>query len=328
MLRAETTRTLGDWIYEDILCQWGSLCEIVTDNSPAFLKAMEYLSKRYHLNHIHISGYNSHANSTVERSHFDVRQSLFKVVDGDQKRWSMGVYSVFWAERVTPCKCMGCSPYFAVTGAHPILPFDIAEATYLQPPPNSVMSTTNLISRRAIALQKRSTDINTLYSKVYQARLKAAQRFEQQHLRTLKDFDFQHGSLVLMHNTQIEKSLNKKMCTDYIGPLIVVSPNYGGAYILAELDGTVLHRPIAAFRLLPYFACKSIPLPPDIIDIDDTRLREMEHSLDTDGDEEDTYQNPTDTLVESSPPISIYLIIFPLILLFSYLISFYAKDTI
>jgi hypothetical protein len=130
---------------------------------------MEYLSKCYHLNHICISGYNSHANGTVERSHFDVHQSLFKVVDGDQKRWSLGVYSVFWAERVTPRKCMGCSPYFAITGAHPILPFDIAEATYLQPPPNSVMLTTNLISRHTIALQKHAADINTLYSKVYQA---------------------------------------------------------------------------------------------------------------------------------------------------------------
>jgi hypothetical protein len=131
MLRAETARTLGDWIYEDILCQWGSLHEIVTDNGPAFLKAMEYLSKRYHLNHIRISGYNSRANGTVERSHFDVHQSLFKVIDSDQKRWSLGVYSVFWAERVTPRKRMGCSPYFAITGAHPILPVDIAEATYL-----------------------------------------------------------------------------------------------------------------------------------------------------------------------------------------------------
>jgi hypothetical protein len=115
---------------------------------------MEYLLKRYHLNHIRISGYKSHTNGTVERSHFDVRQPLFKVVDGDQKRWSLGVYSVFWTERVTPRKRMGCSPYFAVTGAHPILPFDIAEATYLQLPPNSIMSTTNLISRHAIALQK------------------------------------------------------------------------------------------------------------------------------------------------------------------------------
>jgi hypothetical protein len=174
MLRAETTRMLGDWIYEDILYRWGSLCEIVTDNGPVFLKVIEYLWKQYHLNHIRISGYKSHANGTVERSHFDVRQSLFKVVDGDQKQWSLAVYSVFWAERVTPCKCMGCSPYFVITGAHPILPFNIAEATFLQPPPNSVMSTTNLISPCAIALQKCSADVNNLYSKVYQARLKAA----------------------------------------------------------------------------------------------------------------------------------------------------------
>jgi hypothetical protein len=153
------------------------------------------------------------------------------------------------------------------------------------------MSTTNLISRCAIALQQCSADVNTLYSKVYQARLKAARRFEEQHLHTLKDFDFPRGSLVLMHNTQIEKSLNKKMRARYIGPLIVVSCNYGGAYIVTELDGTVLHRPIAAFCLLPYFACKSIPLPPDFIDIDNTRLCEMEHSLVADGDEEDTWRH-------------------------------------
>jgi hypothetical protein len=83
-----------------------------------------------------------------------------------------------------------------------------------------------------------------------------------------------------------------------MGPLIVVSHNYGGAYILSELDGTVLHRPIATFHLLPYFPHKSIPLPPDIIDIDDTHLQEMEHSLDADGDKEDTYQNPTDNLTK------------------------------
>jgi hypothetical protein len=85
MLRAETARMLGDLFYEDILCQWGSLCEIVTDNGPAYLKAMEYLSKHYHLNHIWISSYNSHANGMVEYSYFDVCQSLFKVINSGQK---------------------------------------------------------------------------------------------------------------------------------------------------------------------------------------------------------------------------------------------------
>ena len=48
-LCAKTAKILGDWIFEDILCRWGMLCEIVTDNSPAFVKALDYLSKRYHI---------------------------------------------------------------------------------------------------------------------------------------------------------------------------------------------------------------------------------------------------------------------------------------
>jgi hypothetical protein len=115
---------------------------------------MEYLAKQYHIRHIRISGYNSRANGLVKRAHFDVRQSLFKAVDGDQTKWSIGVHSVFWAERITVCKRMGCSPYFTVTGSHPLIPLDISEATYLQPPPDSILSSTDLISQRAIALQK------------------------------------------------------------------------------------------------------------------------------------------------------------------------------
>src|ERR1700677_4239668 len=157
-------------------------------------------------------------------------------------------------------KRMGCSLYFAVTGAHPVLLFDISEATYLQPAPTSILSTTDLIVRRAIALQKRSADVEKLYSKVYHARLKAAVRFEKSHAKTIRNFDFKRGDLVLMRNTKIEKSLNQKMRPRYLGPLIVVLRNYGGAYILCELHRTVLHCHIAAFQVILYFACKSLPL--------------------------------------------------------------------
>jgi hypothetical protein len=101
-----------------------------------------------------------------------------------------------------------------------------------------------------------------------------------------------------MHNTRIEKSLNKKMRTRYIGPLIVVLRNYGSAHILSELDGTVLHHPIAVFHLLPYFPCKSLLLPSDIIDIDNTHIQDMEHSFDINRDEEDTHNNLTDHITK------------------------------
>ena len=89
-----------------------------------------------------------------------------------------------------------------------------------------------------------------------------------------------------MRNTKIEKSLNRKMRPRYLGPLIVLSRNKGGAYIVCELDGTVYHRPIAAFRLIPYFARKEIDFPESAIDIDTRRLRELESSEDADFDDE------------------------------------------
>jgi hypothetical protein len=84
----------------------------------------------------------------------------------------------------------------------------------------------------------------------------------------------------------------------YIGPLIIISRNYGGAYILAELDGTVLHRPIAAFHLLPYFTHKNISLPDELIDIDIACLQEMEKSINTDRDEENIHKTIINTINE------------------------------
>ena len=48
-LRRETSNTIGDWMYEDIICRWGSLYEVVTDNGGPFIAALEYLAKRYHI---------------------------------------------------------------------------------------------------------------------------------------------------------------------------------------------------------------------------------------------------------------------------------------
>jgi hypothetical protein len=205
------------------LCRWGTISEIVTDNGPDFIKALDYLKKKYHIVHIRISGYNSWANGIVERSHFDVRQALFKAVDGVQSQWSKAVFTIFWADRITIRRRMGCSPYFAATGTHLILPLDITEATYLLPPPASTLSTTDLIASRAIALQKCKSHLSTLHSKVMAARVQAAVRFKREHSATVRDFNFGRGDLVLVCNTAIEKALNRKMRARYLGPLVVVS---------------------------------------------------------------------------------------------------------
>ena len=125
-----------------------------------------------------------------------------------------------------------------------------------------------------------------LHSKVYNARLKEAVQFKKEHSHTIRDYDFKLGDLVLIRNTAIENSLNRKMRSRYLGPLIVISRNQGGAYIVTELDGAVFDRPIAAFRVIPYFARTKLELPPldKLIDISRNHLAEMEASNQADPD--------------------------------------------
>jgi hypothetical protein len=178
MLRKETVQTLGDWIFQDVLCCWGTLVEIVSDNGKPFVAALSYLEKKYHIKHIHISGYNSCTNGIVKCLHFDIHQALFKAADGDQRCRAQVAHSVFWSEHVTPRKRMGYSLYYAATGTHPILPFDIIEANYLLPPPDSLLATTDLIVQRAIALQKWADDLAQLHDCVFKEHSHATACFE------------------------------------------------------------------------------------------------------------------------------------------------------
>ena len=136
-------------------------------------------------------------------------------------------------------------------------------------------------------MQKRDEDLELLHSSVFEARNKAARRFEEEHSRTIRDYDFKAGDLVLVRNTAIEKSLNRKMRPRYLGPLVVISRNRGGAYIISEINGTVFDRPIAQFRVIPYLARSHIDIPDfSVLDVPARRILDTETSYD-DGVESD-----------------------------------------
>ena len=92
---------IADFIFQDILCRWGGLEEIVTDNGPPYIAALDILASRYGIRHIRISGYNSRANGIVESKHFDVREAIVKTCEGDVSKWRQVLPQVFWAERIT-----------------------------------------------------------------------------------------------------------------------------------------------------------------------------------------------------------------------------------
>jgi hypothetical protein len=145
-------------------------------------------------------------------------------------------------------KALGHSAYYIAHGVEPLLPFD------LMVPPQSAMSTTELIALRAHQLQKRPEDLDTIRDCVIKAHFTSICQFKKKYANTICAYQFAPGDLVLVRNSRVEASLDRKTKPQWIGPMVIVRQTSHGAYILAELDGAISKLRFAAFRVIPYHA--------------------------------------------------------------------------
>ncbi|EJT99559.1 hypothetical protein DACRYDRAFT_33636, partial [Dacryopinax primogenitus] len=68
----------------------------------------------------------------------------------------------------------------------------------------------------------------------------------------LAEYDFKPGTLVLIHNTRMEKELNCKLKPCFLGPMAVVTQTARGSNVIANLDGAILKAHIAQFCIYLY----------------------------------------------------------------------------
>lgn len=112
----------------------------------------------------------------------------------------------------------------------------------------------DLLAAHIQQLQKRPEDLQKAAITLYKHRLASEAQFEQQfHTRLCKD-SYSPELLVLIHNTAIEKELNRKTKPRYMGPYEVVCQTSRGAYILKKLDNSIKCQTYAAFRIVPYIS--------------------------------------------------------------------------
>lgn len=251
-LKKNNSQELADFFWEHIYCRYGAVQHVVTDNGPEMKKAFKLVLDRLKIPQIKISAYNSKANGVVERGHFTIREALIKSCKGDLTLWPSKVQTAFFADRVSISAVTGFSAYFLLHGTHPILPFDLTEATFLVSGFKAGMSSVDLLALRIRQLEKRPEDIAKAAQRLREARFRSKEHFERKFKKKLSNRMYRRGELVLIQNKRIEKELNRKHKPRYLGPFEVLRRTKGGSYVLKQLDGPILRQGVGAFRMYPY----------------------------------------------------------------------------
>ena len=254
VLTCKTNRTLGQFLFEEILCYQEELEEIVTDNGSAFMATLDQIAIRYHIHHIRILAYNLQANGVVETTHWTIRDSLVKICHRNIKKWYKHAPYVFWTNRVTTRKSTGMTPFYAVHGVKLLLSFDITEATFLTAKFFKQLLTASLLVIHARILQKCDEDLAKIHDHVLATCYASTQEFERKNINHIVNYDFKAGELILVLNKKIEPDIGWKCKPCYFGPMVVVTWLQNGTYILSEVDGAISYLKFTAFCLIPYQA--------------------------------------------------------------------------
>jgi hypothetical protein len=168
-----------------------------------------------------------------------MRQMVYKVTGWDVRKWYWFLPQIVWVDRITTWQGLGSLPYFTAMGCHPIIPLDIVESTWLMDYPGEIITTAELVGLRARAIVKHRQHVKEMHERVDTEKLEAVKCFEREHENTIKDYDLTPGSLVLIRNTRVEKSLKAKLEPKYLGPMVMVRRTFGLLHCLQVEQGRV-----------------------------------------------------------------------------------------
>ena len=101
MLSTKSSEKVAEFLWQDVICRFGCIPQITTDNGTEFQKAVSILARRHGITIIRISPYNPAANGMIERGHRTWINSIWKLCGSKKEKWSRWFYPALWVDRVT-----------------------------------------------------------------------------------------------------------------------------------------------------------------------------------------------------------------------------------
>ncbi|THU81529.1 hypothetical protein K435DRAFT_693342 [Dendrothele bispora CBS 962.96] len=176
-----------------------------------------------------------------------------KTVGDSKGLWPNFLYAALFTIRITTSRATGFSPYYLLYGTHPVLSFDVTESTWQTLDWDKVSSTSDLLALRIRQLQRRDPKLEEASNKLKSTRRKAIEDFAKRHHFQFDFSAYEPGMWVWLRESQLENLIGDKAHWTYSGPYIVHEKLHNDAFILQELDGTLMRGHVNIRRLRLFF---------------------------------------------------------------------------
>jgi transposase InsO family protein len=228
-------RTVLDFLYNDIIINFGCPNEILTDRGSSFLsEAVQSFVNRYQIYHLKTAPYHPQVNGMVERVHSLLAHSIRTLSENQPDRWDEFVGQAVFGIRIRQHSVTRKSPFNLLYGLEPRLPVDLEFPSQLKVPLDQEEREIALSDYNSYRLEQLGQDRASAYFKS----LAQAKRMER---TTQEKFKFEIGEFVKVRGMKRTSKFDKL----WSGPYTVVEYGFPHTYWLMKPNGQRLESLIS-----------------------------------------------------------------------------------
>src|SRR6202165_2412562 len=257
MLRQKQAEDVAEFFYQEVICRFGCVPQITSDNGGEFDGVFVLMTKRYGIPIVKSTPYHPQGNGMIERGHRTWISSIWRLCGKKKHHWCQYFHAALWADRVTTKRTTGFSPYFLLYGRPHLFPFNITDKSWYMLDWHKIQTTEDLLTIRTKQLAALAHDRRVAAGSNKESRIKAAQDFAKRNMRRLFTGTYPQGTMVLVYQAKFDvnaKFHGAKYRDRWAGPFRVHRRLKSGSYQLMELDGTRMKGSVAANRVKKFYS--------------------------------------------------------------------------
>nr|XP_009590560.1 uncharacterized protein K02A2.6-like [Nicotiana tomentosiformis] len=243
-----TKKVVADFIHNNIVCQFGILKSIITNNKANINSIlMREICERFKIVHHNSTAYRSQMNGAVEETNKNIKRILRKIVD-NHRQWHEKLSFALLDYRTMIRTFTGATPYMLVYGTEAIIP------TKVEIPAIRIIQEAKLDDAEWIHVRKEQLML------IHEKRIDEVchgQLCQNMMANTfngkVKPRQFTRGQLVLKKIFPHQEEAKGKFAPNWQGPYVVYQVLSGGALILAEMDVRVTTKLINSDTIKRYY---------------------------------------------------------------------------